>query len=280
MKIFVTGGSGFIGKSFIKQATKKNNFIYSLNRRKHKNLNSKVLNLVGNLNDNWSKYLKNTDVVVHLAAAGVQPDATTRKEIFKTNVYDSITFIKNAIQAGCKKFLIISTSSEYGHSSKKIKKIGRKFKRKPKNSYSVSKAKFTDFIKKFSDNKDYKNCKFRVMRMFPIYGSDEKKYRLYPSLKKAATDGKNFFIKNPLEFRDFTDSSYASKILLNACYFKKKTKRFEIYHVSSNKSMTVFKFAAKIWKKLKAKGKLTANKKVFFSTHVSDKRSVWKLKKH
>ena len=132
MKIFVTGGSGFIGKSFIKQATKKNNFIYSLNRRKHKNLNSKVLNLVGNLNDNWSKYLKNTDVVVHLAAAGVQPDATTRKEIFKTNVYDSITFIKNAIQAGCKKFLIISTSSEYGHSSKKIKKIGRKFKRKPK----------------------------------------------------------------------------------------------------------------------------------------------------
>jgi len=281
MRIFVTGGSGFIGKSFIKEAIKKNNLIFSLTRRKHKNLNSKVKNLVGNLNDNWSKYLKNTDVVVHLAAAGVQPNVTSSKEIFKTNVYDSIKFVTNAIQAGCKKFLIISTSSEYGHVSKKIKKIGTKFKRKPKNSYSVSKAKFTDLIKKFSDKKEFKNCKFRIMRMFPVYGSDEKRYRLYPSLKKAAVNGENFLIKNPLEFRDFTESSYVSKILLNACTFKKKTKRFEIYHVSSNKSMTVLKFAEMTWKKLKAKGKLTtANKKVFLSTHVSDKRSVWKLKKY
>ena len=279
MNIFVTGGSGFIGKSFIKEASKKKNFIFSLTRKKQKNSNSKVKNLFGSLDEDWSKYLKKTDVLVHLAAAGVQPNKTRRKVIFKTNITDSLKFIKNAVNAGCKNFLIISTSSEYGHKSKKITKIGTKFKRKPKNPYSVSKVKFTDLIKKLSSRKEFQRCKFRIMRIFPIYGPNEKSYRLYPSLKKAAEKGKNFLIKNPLEYRDFTDSKYASKILLNACDFKKNSKRFEIYHLSSNNKMTVIKFAKIMWKRLKAKGKLiTKNKKVFLSTHVSDRRSVWKLK--
>ena len=281
MKIFVTGSSGFIGKSFIKEASKKKNFIFSLTRKKQKNSHSRIKNLFGTLDDDWSKYLKKTDVLVHLAAAGVQPNKTKRKAIFKTNVTDSFKFIKNAVKAGCKNFLIISTSSEYGHESKKIKKIGTKFKRKPKNPYSVSKVKFTDLIKKLSSRKEFQKCKFRVMRIFPIYGPDEQSYRLYPSLIKAAEKGKNFLIKNPLEYRDFTESNYASKILLSACDFKKNSKRFEIYHVSSNNKMTVLKFAQIIWKKLKAKGELmTKNKKVFLSTHVSDRRSVWKLKKN
>ena len=55
--------------------------------------------------------------------------------------------------------------------------------------------------------------------MFPIYGSDEKKYRLYPSLKKAATDGKKFFIKNPLEFRDFTDLELCIKDITKCLLF-------------------------------------------------------------
>ena len=175
--------------------------------------------------------------------------------------------------------MIISTSSEYGHTSTKIKKINTKFKRKPKGAYDVSKAVFTDMIKKLSKNKTNKNCKFRIMRLFPIYGTEEKRYRLYPSLKKAANEGKNFLIKNPYEFRDFTNSRYASKVLLDACNFKKKAKKFEIYHLSSNKNMTVLKFAKSVWKKFKAKGKLLENKKnIFLSSHVSDKRSTWKLK--
>ena len=43
--------------------------------------------------------------------------------------------------------------------------------------------------------------------------------------------------------------------------------------------MTVFQFAKTLWKRFKAKGKLITNdKKVLLSTHVSDKRSVWKLR--
>ena len=132
MRIFVTGGSGFIGKSFIKEASKKNNFIFFLSRKKQKRINSKVKILRGGLDDDWSNYLKKTDVVVHLAAAGVQPNTTKAREIFKTNVFNSLKFINNALEAGCKKFLIISTSSEYGYNSTKIRKLSSKYKRKPK----------------------------------------------------------------------------------------------------------------------------------------------------
>ena len=103
-------------------------------------------------------------------------------------------------------------------------------------------------------------------------------------LKKYEWDDPKYYdnIKNNIKNYDnafFKSSKYASKILLNACDFKKNSKRFEIYHLSSNNKMTVIKFAKIMWKRLKAKGKLiTKNKKVFLSTHVSDRRSVWKLK--
>ena len=40
MKIFLTGGSGFIGNAFIKLATKKNNQIFAISR---KNKNKKQI---------------------------------------------------------------------------------------------------------------------------------------------------------------------------------------------------------------------------------------------
>ena len=55
-------------------------------------------------------------------------------------------------------FLIISTSSEYGYKSTQIKKIGTKLQRKPKDHYSISKAKFTDLIKKLSKKKSLENA--------------------------------------------------------------------------------------------------------------------------
>ena len=36
MKIFLTGGTGFIGKKFIKEATKLKHIIYAVTRKKKK----------------------------------------------------------------------------------------------------------------------------------------------------------------------------------------------------------------------------------------------------
>ena len=88
MVIFLTGGTGFIGKKFISLALKNGHFIFAVSRRK--NNNKKNLKwLRGEINHDWSKFLTKSNIVVHLAAKGV-------REIKNENSFEVINFnVKN-----------------------------------------------------------------------------------------------------------------------------------------------------------------------------------------
>lgn len=240
--------------------------MFMLYQEKNKKKKSNVLWLRGSLKDNWSKYLKNIDVCVHLAAYGVKKEKNI-KQIIKTNVLDSLEFITSAIRAGCKKFIIVSTSSEYKQ-NKNILTI--ESERYPEDYYGLSKCIFSDLVLQLS--KQFKDCKFKIVRLFPVFGQNEHYKRLYPSLKKAAKDGKSFLLNRPNEIRDFTDVNFASEKLVGHCLFNKSTKNFEVFHLSSNNSMSNKKFAIYIWKKFKAKGKIKFKKNYpRYISHVSNK---------
>ncbi len=274
MKIFLTGASGFIGKNFYKLATKRGCFIYAPTRERKRKKIKNLKWLVGDFDQDWKKELSDSNVLVHMAASGL--NTTNVNEIYDVNIFKSIQLLKNAIKYRCKRWLIISTSSEYGL-IKKNKRIqfSKKFNRIPEDDYGMSKAIFTDscinLAKKF-------NCKVRIMRIFPVYGPGENKKRLYPSLLRAAKNGKDFFIKNPSETRDFTHVKFVSEILFDSMNFKKKNfKSHQVWHVSENKPELIKLFVKKYWKIYNSKGKLILNKKnnVKFD-HISDKSSVWK----
>ena len=274
MKIFLTGASGFIGKRFRKLAIKNGCFVYAPSRKKRENEKS-LKWLKGNFDYDWKKELSKSDIVVHLAAIGLRK--ASPQEIYNTNVNRSINLLTNAIKYNCKKWLIISTSEEYSFNKySKKNKYKTKTPRTPRNDYGLSKVIFTDssisLAKKF-------NCKARIMRIFPVYGPGEDKKRLYPSVMRAAQKGKNFFVENPNEKREFSHVDYVSKVLLDAMNFdKKKFKSHQIWHVTENKPEFVKVFVKKYWKDSKAKGRIILNKKskVKFD-HISDKKSVWKL---
>lgn len=276
MNIFLTGGTGFVGKRFIKLAIKHGHKIFAISRKKKINKNS-IKWLIGELDKSWPNYFKKTDVLVHLAAAGVDKNADSQ-EIINTNVLKSSKLIMNAIQYGCKKFLIISSSSEYKQKlSKEFKELSLKSKRDPDDIYGKSKVIFSDFCKMIAKKK---KVQVRLMRLFPVYGEGEKTNRLYPSLRKAALEGKNFTIKNPYELRDFTNVNYVSRVILDALNFRKRRfKYFQIFHISQKHTSTIKDFAFIYWKKLKAKGIifLKGNKKKSFQ-HISDNVSLWKIK--
>ncbi len=276
MKILLTGGTGFIGKKFLSIASKKGFFTYAISRRKMKKKIKNVKWLKGEIDDNWSKYLSKVDVVVHLASSGVVNYKKDNKvNILNFNVIKSLNLVLSAIQNNCRKFVIASTSSEYFNDGESNKyKLRPSSKRKSSSTYSLSKIIFSNILQKIS-KKTY--CNFRIMRIFPTYGEGENKNRLYPKLKNYAQKNKNFHIKNPNEFRDFTKVDYVAKVLIDACEFK-KSKKFEIFHVSSLNTLSVKEFAKKIWKKHKSKGKLTFNESTkIFNRHVSSKKSVWKI---
>lgn len=276
MKIFLTGGTGFIGKKFISLASKKGFYIFAISRKKSQKKIKNVKWLKGAIDKDWSRYLSQVDVVVHLASKGV---ITEKKEdynkILNFNVLKSLYFILDAINNNCQKFVIASTSSEYfndGDSNRS--KLSTISKRVFSTAYSLSKIIFTDIIKIISKKI---NCNFRIMRIFPTYGEGEHKSRLYPTVKKYAQNNKDLYIKSPNEFRDFTKVEYVARTLLEACEFK-KTKKFEIFHVSSGQTMSVKEFVKNIWKKYKSKGKLSFNDSTkIFKRHISSKKSIWKI---
>ena len=274
MRLFLTGASGFLGKNFYKLALKRGYFIYATSRKRKKKKIKNLKWLHGDFNSNWKKEMSNSDILVHLAAEGLVEKK--KQDIYETNIFKSLSLLKNAIKYNCKNWLIISTSSEYGMKLNSKKLIfSKKTNRIPDDDYGLSKAIFSDECIKLA--KKFK-CKVRIMRVFPVYGQGENKSRLYPSLISAAKQGKNFFLKNPLERRDFSNVKFISKSLCDAINFnKKKFKSFQIWHVSQNKPELIKNFAQRHWKANKAKGKLIINKKSNFSyNHISNVNSLWK----
>ncbi len=273
MKIFLTGASGFIGKNFCDLALKKGHYIFAPTRKKNLTKKKNLKWLKGDFDKNWKNELSKSDLLIHFAASGL--DQTSLENVFDVNVFKSLRLLKNAIQNNCRKWIIISTSSEYGlRNSKKFNKFSKKTNRIPDTIYGLSKAIFVD--KAINLAKKYK-CKVRVMRLFAIYGKGENRNRLYPSLLNK--NKKILHIKNPFETRDFTNVNFASQIILDSCRFdKKKFKYYQIWHVSENKPKMIKEFVKDVLKlrKIKKKIKLNKNNIVKFN-HISDRDSVWKI---
>ena len=115
MNILVTGASGFIAQNFIKYSLKKNIKIIAISRKK-KSFSSKNLKwIVGKFNKIKIEKIGKFEILVHFASEGTKINSRNNlKKIFKVNVFDSKDLILNAIKNNCQKFMIISSSSEYG----------------------------------------------------------------------------------------------------------------------------------------------------------------------
>src|SRR3989338_4230017 len=74
--LFITGGSGFVGKNLVKQINNKNNYSYSVLSRRKTNSQDFVF---GDLMDLGSldKIIKKNDVVIHLALSKNYPENIT-----------------------------------------------------------------------------------------------------------------------------------------------------------------------------------------------------------
>ena len=276
MKIFLTGGSGFVGRKFIKEALKVGHVIYAITR-KNKKKNKNLIWLKGDLDKDWSRYLKKSKVLVHMAAAGVNKHIDL-EEAINVNILKPHKLLMNAINSKCFNWIIIGSASEYGEQAKLKKPLSNKTKEFPETNYEVTKNLFTKLS--ISLSKKYKT-KCRIMRLFNVYGEGENKKRLWPSMKIAAKLNKDFKMSDGKEIRDFISVNEVAKVILNAMNFKIKNKSFpQIWHVASGKPISVKSFALKNWKKYNAKGRILFGKIKIKSKkdYISDKKSIWNIK--
>ena len=89
MKIFITGGTGFLGSHFINEAHEQSHEVMCLRRKGSKSgikLFREPIWLTGELSNDWTEELRKCDAFVHLAAHGVSKDACYEKLIKIENI--------------------------------------------------------------------------------------------------------------------------------------------------------------------------------------------------
>ena len=113
-KVFVTGGSGFLGINLIRELIKKNYDVISYDLVPFEyECRNRIKAIVGDIRDIslLEKEMKDCDYVIHCAAA---LPSYTKEEIFSTDITGTENVIKTAYKYNVKRFVHISSTAVYG----------------------------------------------------------------------------------------------------------------------------------------------------------------------
>jgi len=257
MKIFLTGGTGFIGSHFINEAHSHGIKVIALRRpgaMSRVPLLKQPIWVDGQLDNNFMNELSGVDVLVHLASHTPNPPYDVLSECLYWNVCASIKLAEQAKECGVSKYLIAGSCFEYGKSANGFKKIPTDAPLLPNLSYPISKAAASTAFLGFATE----NCvKLQILRLFQVYGEGEQESRFWPSMRKAALNGQDFAMSSGEQVRDFINVADVARSLV-------KNLRFEdvelgigkIRNIGSGKSQTLRDFAELWWERWGAKGKL------------------------
>jgi nucleoside-diphosphate-sugar epimerase len=264
MKIFVTGGTGFIGSHFINNAIKAGHQLICIRRPNSKpriNIERHPTWLTGQLDDDWEEYLKGCDALVHLSACGVSPQKASREEMLKWNINASYKLILSAIKSGIYNYLIVGSSAEYGSSGNKYKFIPIDAMLEPTTSYAATKSAFLQLMYGLTYEED-----LRVVysRIFNAFGDGQHKDNFWPGLREAALKGNDFEMTGGEQIRDFIKVEDVVKKLIDQLDFSDmQLGQINLKNIGTGKPQTLRHFAEYWWKKWGASGKLNFGSKSY-----------------
>lgn len=204
MKIFLTGGTGFLGSHFLKLALDVGVQVRALRRTGSQPripLPAEPDWIDGNLSDAQPDWFEGCDVLVHLAAVGVSPQHVTWSVAHQVNVADSMRLAEVAHSAGIRRFLVCGTCMEYGKSAENYEFIPANAELLPSGPYAASKAACFLALRAFVEQF---NLHMTYLRPFHFFGDGQSEQNFWPSLRKAALAGEDFSMTLGEQIRDFT----------------------------------------------------------------------------
>ncbi len=257
MKIFLTGGTGFVGSHFINIAINAGHTVTALRRPgsvPRVPLPNQPEWITGSLTEFNSNVLHEMGVVVHLAAVGVSPSHCTWEEAISVNVYNTIALLKASMDNKVPRFLLVGTSAEYGTTGEHHPAIPPDAPLQPKSLYGASKAAASIMAMTLARNSP---IQMAVCRLGTVYGPGQSEANFWSQLKSAAESGGDFPMTLGTQTRDFVPVTQAAKDLLNiAVNGSLKQGQPRIFHINSGKACSLREFAVSEWKALGATGKI------------------------
>ncbi|MCC5519757.1 NAD-dependent epimerase/dehydratase family protein [Vibrio splendidus] len=139
MKIFVTGGSGFIGDCLLNSLSSAYTLIGQGRSMRRDNFNLKqFFEFDINSQSVWNPCLQDVNVVIHLAAVA-HNSSTDPNYINEVNVHGTVHLARQAVEHGVKRFVFISSISVLGNSTYKGKALNEDSEYLPHSKCAQSK---------------------------------------------------------------------------------------------------------------------------------------------
>lgn len=248
MKIFLTGGTGFIGANLTRRLVADGHEVHLLVRPEANFWR------VADLRDQLSVHTVDLadaaavrglmesirpSHVAHLATYGAYPAQTDVAQMVRTNVLGALALLGAARAVGVEMFVNTGSSSEYGIKQQPMREDDSL---QPTSAYGATKAAAT------------RHCQLAgqagfpvvTLRPFSVYGSYEATTRLFPTALAHVLRGKEVALADPRVARDFTDIADVVEGYLAA--LQANHLRGEVINLASGRQTTLADFAAALLK--------------------------------
>lgn len=259
MKLFVTGGTGFLGSHFLAAACAAGHEVVALRRpgsavRAGLAPSASLRWVEGALDDFDFSALDGAHTLVHLAAAGVSPKPVSWPDAFRFNVEAPLILTEEAAKRGVSRFIIGGSIAEYGRAADRYDAIPPDAPLEPSGAYATSKAAASmAFLGLARD----KSLSLAVLRASNLYGEGQHPSNFWMQLRSAALESRDLPLTLGEQQRDFLPVEQAAREFVRACAeLRLEPGRPRVLHVASGRPTTLGAFAQSEWARLGAKGRL------------------------
>lgn len=253
MRIFLTGGTGFIGGHVLNLILASGHELVALRRpgaSPRVFLVQEPHWVEGALDDDWTEQLVSCDAFIHMAAFGVGSGALDWEGCFQTNVMDSLRLWRQAVAAGIRRFLVVGSCFEYGRSGERYEAIPVTAPLEPTTAYGASKAAAS--LAALGLAVDQHLCMV-VARPFHVYGPGQTAESFWPSLVSAASNGQDLPMTTGSQVRDFQPVEQAAAQILNWLQYPNLQPGIpQVVNLGTGSPRSLLAFAQAEWKLLKS----------------------------
>lgn len=220
-RILVTGGTGFVGSAFVRRAVQDRADVIVAARPSadHWRLTPVAgryqvvpvsLSTLDRIVPNPATPIQ---VMVHFAAAGVNPQFDDLHELIETNVMGTIRALECARRLAVARFVFIGSSGEYGPGER----ISEDQALRPTSEYGASRAGAALLARAFGA---HHGLDVVVVRPFAVYGPFEAPYRLVPYCILRGLHGETLQISSGVQSRDYVHVADVADGIARACVLK------------------------------------------------------------
>jgi nucleoside-diphosphate-sugar epimerase len=236
MRVFVTGGTGFIGAHVVKKLESEGDTLLLLSRGSkatYSLLNiPKTVNIIsGDLSDinSWKEKVERfqPQATIHMAWEGL-PDYGYKTSI--RNLKYGLDFVTMLAELGCKRVITTGSCWEYG---RKYEKLSEDITPISNNAFTAAKNALHWMGREIAKEN---NMQFIWTRLFYVYGPGQREASLIPYIIKCVSEGKKPEIKTLSARNDFIyveDVAEAISMLVKNC------KQSGVYNIGSGYSTSI-----------------------------------------